>query len=212
MKKLVAEAAGTYGLVVCGTGAIALDASGTVALGVSGIALVFGGIVAAMIFLFAPVSGAHINPAVTIALALSGKFRPVLVLPYAAAQLGGAILASLTVKTAFPASLHLGATIPSGAVIIAFLLEFLLTFLLMIVILASAMRTRVQQAIVIGGVVGLEAFLAGPITGASMNPTRSIGPALVSGHMDHLWLYVLAPICGAMLAVMCWSKFVRTRT
>lgn len=201
MKLLLAELAGTFGLVFCGTTAVVLNEVTGGALGIVGIALVFGGIVFAMIKVFAPVSGAHLNPAVTLGLASAGRSRWSSVPGFIAAQLAGALLASLCVKCLFPANQHLGATIPSGAPWISFMLEIALTFILMLVILWSSRIDVVHPAIAIGGTVGLEALLAGPISGASMNPARSLGPAVVSGNLSFVPLYVVAPLLGALLAV-----------
>ena len=211
MKKLLSEALGTFGLVFFGTGAIVVDGETSAALGVAGIALVFGLAVCAMIRAFASISGAHLNPAVTIALTAWGRSPWALLLPYIGAQLTGAFLASLAVKAFFPQNQNLGATIPSGEPIISFALEVLLTFLLMLVILACAKRSVAFSCIAIGSVVGLEALLAGPICGASMNPARSIAPAIVSGQPHHLWLYIAAPVLGALMAVWLWRFAGRDR-
>lgn len=201
MKALLAELAGTFGLVFCGTTAVVLNDVTGGALGVAGIALVFGGIVFAMIMVFAPVSGAHLNPAVTVGLATAGRSSWSNVPGFIAAQLAGALLASVCVKCFFPASQHLGATLPSGAPWISFMLEIALTFILMLVILWSSRIDPVHPAIAIGGTVGLEALLAGPISGASMNPARSLAPAMVSGDLAFVPLYTAAPLLGALLAV-----------
>ncbi len=204
MRKPLAEAAGTYALVLCGTGAIAYDEVLGGTLGTIGIALAFGLIVATMVMVFAGVSGAHINPAVTIALATGDGVARARVFPYIGSQLIGALLASLTVRALFPSSVSLGATHPAGAAWISFALELLLTFLLMLVILVIAKRPRWLVALAVGGTVGLEAYLAGPLTGASMNPARSIAPAVITGNMEHLWIYIAAPIIGALAAVGTW--------
>ncbi len=201
MKKLVAEALGTFGLVLCGTGAIALDER-TGLLGVEGIALVFGLIVVAMVHAFAPISGAHINPAVTVALAAKGAFAWRSVLPYTSAQLTGALIASAVVKSSFPESVHLGATIPAIDPLWAFALEVSLTFLLMLVVLRTMSWEPLTASIALGATVGLEAFFAGPLTGASMNPARTMAPALVSGDPSYIVLYTSATVTGAVLAVL----------
>jgi len=203
MKKLLAEFLGTLGLVFAGTGAIIVNEQ-TAALGHAGIALTFGLIVLAMIYCFGDVSGAHLNPAVTIGFAAAGRSEWRTVPGYIAAQLLGALAASGLLKFLFPASAHLGATLPSGAVSQSFVLEIVLTFFLMLVVLSvstGAKEKGVTAAIAIGAVITLEAMFAGPICGASMNPARSLAPALVSGHLENVWLYLTAPVLGALLAI-----------
>lgn len=203
MKKYFAELTGTFILVFCGTGAIVInDVSGGV-ITHSGIALTFGLAVLAMIYSIGDISGAHMNPAVTIAFALSKKFPWNNVLPYCAAQITGAILASLILKLLFPSNQLLGSTLPHGSETQSFLLEFLLTFILMFVIFnvsSGAKEKGITAGIAIASVVALEAMFAGPICGASMNPARSIAPAIISGHVEHLWLYIVAPVSGAAFA------------
>lgn len=210
MKKWVAEALGTFGLVLCGTGAIALDER-TGLLGVGGIALAFGLIVCAMVLVFAPISGAHINPAVTVALAAKGAFAWRSVLPYTSAQLTGALCASAVVKLSFPESVHLGATMPSIDPPWAFALEAFLTFLLMLVVLRTMSWDRLTASMALGATVGLEAFFAGPLTGASMNPARTIAPALVSGDPSYIVLYTSATVTGALLAVLLARRGARNK-
>jgi aquaporin Z len=199
MKKYLAEFTGTFFLVLIGTGAIVVDQETGGKVTHAGISAAFGLAVLAMIILFGKISGAHINPAVTIALAINNSIEKKLVLPYLGAQITGALAASLALKFIFPANELLGTTLPSGSAMQSFWLEILLTFILMMVIL----RTKGIAAIVlIGLTVGLEAYFAGPICGASMNPARSLAPALVSGHLEHLWLYISAPIIGAVSALL----------
>ncbi len=204
MRKYIAELIGTFALVFCGTGAIVINQeSGGVVTHV-GIAITFGLIVMSMIYALGNVSGAHINPAVSIAFTVAGKFPARKLTPYIMAQLIGALLASGTLKLLFPANQYLGATIPAGNDMQSFVLEFLLTFFLMLVILNVAHGSKEQgmfAGLAIGGVVALEAMFAGPICGASMNPARSIGPALVSMNIESLWLYIVAPVAGASAAV-----------
>lgn len=200
MKKTAAEALGTFGLVLIGTGACVVDQETGGALGVSGIAIAFGLIVAAMIHVFGPLSGAHMNPAVTLALFFGKYVRASTVLPYIAAQCIGALGASLIVHVLFPANELLGATLPSGDPWVSFGIETLLTFSLMLVILAPRLRAKAVHSIFIGGTVLLAALFAGPISGASMNPARSLAPAVVSGHWEHLSIYIAAPVLGALLA------------
>lgn len=204
MNRYISEFIGTYALVFCGTGAIVIDQETVGAVSHAGVAITFGLIVTSMIYAFGNVSGAHINPAVSIAFALAKKFRPEELLPYIISQLSGAVLASLTLKYLFPANKLLGGTYPAGTDMQSFLLELLLTFFLMLVILKVAHGSKEQgmfAGLAIGGVVALEAMFAGPVCGASMNPARSVAPALVSGNLSSLWVYITAPIAGAVLAI-----------
>jgi len=205
MKRLFAEYLGTCGLVFAGTGAIVVDGA-TGAIGHCGVALTFGLIVLAMIYTVGDVSGAHLNPAVTIGFAVAGRFAWKGVPGYMGAQVAGALTASLLLRGLFPSDAMLGATLPRGAVAQSFVLEGVLTLFLMLTILSvstGAKEKGVTAGIAIGAVIGLEAMFAGPICGASMNPARSLGPALVSGHLEHLWVYLLAPVLGACAAVPC---------
>jgi aquaporin NIP len=209
LKPLFAEFIGTFALVFAGTGAIVVnDVSGGTVTHV-GIALTFGLVILAMIYTVGEISGAHFNPAVTSAFWLSGRFSSGMVLPYIASQCLGAFTASGVLRFLFPTDQLLGATLPAGigtqsADLQSFVLELILTFLLMFTILnvsTGAKEKGVTAGIAIGAVIGLEALFAGPISGASMNPARSLAPALVSGHLEHLWLYLTAPVAGAWLAV-----------
>lgn len=205
-KKAIAELVGTFALVFCGTGAIIIDqeTGGTVTH--VGVAITFGLIVLAMIYALGDISGAHINPAVTIAFMFSGRTEKTTTLIYICFQLVGALLASLTLKFLFPHNQNLGATIPSGSYMQSFILETILTFFLMFVILnvsTGAKEKGITAGIAVASVVGLEAMFAGPICGASMNPARSLAPAIISGNMEIIkcqWIYILAPIIGASLA------------
>jgi aquaporin Z len=204
MKKLVAEFIGTFALVFAGTGAIVIDDVTGGSITHVGIALTFGLVVLAMIYTIGDISGAHLNPAVTSAFWLSGRFSGQQVLPYVLAQCLGAIAASSILFFLFPTHGTLGATLPAGSDMQSFVLELILTLILMFVILnvsAGAKEKGVTAGIAVGAVIGLEAMFAGPICGASMNPARSLAPALVSGHLEHLWIYLAAPIIGACLAV-----------
>lgn len=203
LKKIAAEFLGTFILVFCGTGAIVINEVSGGVITHAGIAIVFGLVVLSMIHAFGDVSGAHLNPAVTIAFAASKKFPMKNVLPYVAFQIGGAVLASITLKILFPENALLGATLPSGSAQQSFILEIILTFILMLVIFrvsSGAKEKGITAGIAIASVVGLEAMFAGPICGASMNPARSLGPALISGHLEHVWIYIAAPVIGAILA------------
>lgn len=212
MKKLLAEAMGTCALVFCGTGAIALNEV-TGWLGGFGIAVVFGAVVYAMIRAVGSISGAHLNPAVTIGTCIAGRLQWRNALPYVLAQIIGAVVASWLVRALFPGSVLLGATMPSAGEWPSFGIEVFMSFLLMAVILAMSSapsRIAVYAALAIGTTVFLEAWLGGPFTGASMNPARSIGPALVSGQLDELWIYVLAPTVGMITAAALWTSAIRT--
>jgi aquaporin Z len=202
-QKFWAESVGTFALVFCGTGAVVIDqvSGGTVTH--TGVALTFGLIVTAMIYTFGSVSGAHLNPAVTLAFWSTGQFAGRQVAPYLVAQCTGALAASAALRYLFPTATTLGQTLPAGSDGQSFVLELVLTFLLMLVVVRVALgapEVRPLAGLVIGGVVLLEAQFAGPICGASMNPARSLGPALVSGQLGHLWIYLTAPVAGAVLA------------
>ena len=202
-KKYVAEALGTFFLVFAGTGAIVINQVSGGAVTHPGIALTFGLIVLAMIYTVGEISGAHLNPAVTLGFWAARRFPKEAVVPYILSQCGGAILASLLMHFLFPYNQTLGATLPKGSASQSFVLEFVLTFLLMWVVLnvsTGAKEKGITAGIVVGSVICLEAMFAGPICGASMNPARSLAPALVSAHMQHLWIYFAAPIAGALAA------------
>lgn len=197
----IAEGVGTFGLVFAGTGAVVIDAVTNGGVTHVGIAVTFGLIIFAMISAVGHISGAHFNPAVTIAFAAAGHFPRRRVVPYLVGQVGGALLASLLVRAMFGNVAHLGATLPHGSDGQSFVLETVLTFFLMFVTFSVATDARAvtqAAAFAIGGTVGLEAMFAGPISGASMNPARSLAPALVGGTFSSLWLYILAPVIGAV--------------
>lgn len=208
MRKYASESTGTFALVFCGTGAIIIDQQYVGSVTHVGVAITFGLIVMSMIYSLGNISGAHLNPAVSIAFTIARRF-PARQLPgYIIGQLMGALLASFTLKFLFPANILLGATMPAGTELQSFVLELILTFFLMLVILNVAVGSKEQgmfAGLAIGAVVGLEAMFAGPVCGASMNPARSIAPALASGHLEHLWIYLAAPIAGAVLAVPVWK-------
>jgi aquaporin Z len=205
---LFAEFFGTFSLVFAGTGAIVIDQTTSGGVTHVGIALTFGLIVMAMIYTLGDISGAHLNPAVTLGFVLARRFPMKSAPAYLTAQIAGALVASTLLRLLFPASESLGATIPRGSPFQSLILETILTFILMLTILAvsSGPKERgITAGIAIGGVIALEALFAGPISGASMNPARSLAPALISGHLKDLWVYMLAPITGAALAVPCHS-------
>lgn len=202
LRELWSELIGTFFLVFAGTGAIIshhASVDGHVA-----IALTFGLVVMALIYTLGEVSGAHFNPAVTLGFALGGRFPWPKVVCFLSAQTIGALLASATLRGLFPLEKGLGETMPAGSEAQSFLLEMILTWFLMLTILSvscGAKEKGITAGLAIGSVIGLEALFAGPICGASMNPIRSLAPAVVSGHLEHLWLYLVAPILGAALAV-----------
>ena len=207
MKKPLSEFLGTFAMVFAGTGAIVINQHSGGVIGHAGIAMVFGLIVLAMIYTFGDISGAHLNPAVTLGFAAAGRFPLKEVPIYITAQLAGAFAASFILKFLFPENLTLGATLPTGSVSQSFILEVILTTILMLVILSVSTGSKekgITAGIAIGAVVALEAMFAGPVSGASMNPARSLAPAIVSGHFQHLWLYLVATILGALIAVPLW--------
>jgi aquaporin NIP len=208
MKKYYAEILGTFALVFCGTGAIIINQESAGVITHPGIAFTFGLVVMVMIYALGPISGAHLNPAVTIAFTVAKRFPLKEVLPYLLSQAVGAFAASLTLKLLFARNEFLGATMPAGTEVQSFTLEVILTFFLMLVIINVATGSKEQgmfAGLAIGSTVLLEAMFAGPICGASMNPIRSIAPAIVSGHVEHLWIYIVAPVIGAMLAIAVWK-------
>ena len=203
------EAIGTFALVFAGCGAIVANQVDGGTLGTVGIAIVFGLVIMAMIYAGGHLSGAHYNPAVTVAFVIGRHFPRRDAAAYVGAQVGGAILAALVLLSVWTdAPANLGATAPSVGTGSALVYEVILTAFLMFVITAVATDARAvgaAAAIAIGGTVGLDALFGGPVTGASMNPARSIGPALVAGHLEHLWIYIVAPLAGAALGVLAYS-------
>lgn len=207
MKKYTAEFIGTFALVFCGTGAIIIDQQTAHAITNTGIAATFGLIIMCMIYTLGDISGAHLNPAVSIAFVLSGRFAVKELFPYVISQTAGAVAASLILRFLFPTHELLGTTLPAGPPMQSFVLEFLLTFFLMLVIIHVATGSKEQgmfAGMAVGAIVGLEAMFAGPLCGASMNPARSFAPAIVSGHTEFLWIYLIATPLGAMSAIPLW--------
>ena len=218
MRKGVAELIGTFALVFCGTGAIVIDQQTGGAVTHVGVAITFDLIVLAMIYALGDISGAHLNPAVSIAFMASGRMKGKDTLNYIAWQLAGAFIASLSLQLLFPQNHNLGVTMPAGSDMQSFILETILTFFLMFVIMnvsTGAKEKGITAGIAVASVVGLEAMFAGPICGASMNPARSIAPAAVSGNMQlitHQWIYIAGPILGACLAVFAFNFIKNTNS
>jgi MIP family channel proteins len=210
LRRAVAEGIGTFALVFVGCGAIVTDAERGGALGTVGIALVFGLVILAAIAALGHVSGAHFNPAVTLSFWLTRHLPARDAGLYAAAQVAGAVLAALALWVVWPdRPADLGATVPSIAGGRALLLEALMSALLMLVIVSVATDTRAQgapAAIAIGATVALDAMFGGPLTGASMNPARSIGPALVAGEWERFWVYLAGPLAGAPLGALAYQR------
>lgn len=208
LKKYLSEFIGTFILVFCGTGAIIINEVSGGSVTHVGISLTFGLVVLALIYALGDVSGAHFNPAVTIGFFLAGRFEAKQILPYIISQLAGAVAASLVLKVLFPLNKNLGSTIPAGGYMQSFILEIILMFILMFVILRVAHGSKEKgmfAGIAIGSVIALEALLAGPVSGASMNPARSFGPAIISGNLESLYIYLTAPLIGAILSVFLWK-------
>jgi MIP family channel proteins len=217
-RRLAAEGLGTFALVFFGVGAIMVDANGG-DLGKLGIALAFGLAITTMIYALGHISGAHFNPAVSFAFALGRHFPWQLVGAYWLAQSAGALAAALLLRASLGNVADVGATMPSGSDAQSFLWEIVLTFFLMLVIMAVATDTRAvgeAAAIAVGATVALCALVGGPVSGASMNPARSLGPALAAGDLDALWIYLLAPLVGASLGALVYlflrGESTRTRS
>jgi aquaporin Z len=204
-RKLVAECFGTFALVFAGTGAIVVDATSGGQVTHVGVSLTFGLVVLAMIYAVGDVSGAHLNPAVTLGFVIAGRFPRRQAIPYVVAQTAGAFLASGLLRVCFPSESALGATVPTGSVFQSFIFEVVLTLVLMVVILSVATGGKERgllAGVAIGSVIAFEALFAGPVSGASMNPVRSLAPAVFSGNLTHLWIYLVASPLGAALAVI----------
>ncbi|MBL7648530.1 MAG: aquaporin [Candidatus Hydrogenedentes bacterium] len=205
MRAYLSEALGTFVLVFVGTGAVIANGYSDGAVTLLGISVAFGLVVLAMVYALGDISGAHINPAVTLGLWLAGRVSPAIVLPYIVSQCLGAIAASLLLRIIFGMDYGLGATAPSQSAFQAFAMEGVTTFILMLVILCvtvGAKEKGITAGLVIGAVVTFDIIIAGPISGASMNPARSLGPALAAFNLGSLWLYILAPCLGASAAAL----------
>ncbi len=206
MNKYTAEFFGTAFLVFAGCGAIIVNDLFGQVLGHLGVSMVFGLIVMAVIYSIGNVSGAHINPAVTIGFWAAKRIKFKEVPLYVLSQILGALLAAGVLKFLFFEHQTLGSTLPMTGIQTVFVMEVTLSFMLMFVILnvsVGHLEKGIMAGAAIGGIIALEALIGGPISGASMNPARSIGPALVSGNLQYLWLYILAPIVGTVLAAPC---------
>jgi aquaporin NIP len=208
-RRAAAEGLAAFALVFAGCGAIIADASYGGALGTVGVALVFGLVIMVMVYATGHLSGAHINPSVTLAFTMTRHFPAREAAAYIAAQLAGAVAAALALLAVWPdAPANLGATLPSVGAGSALVYELLMTAFLMFVIMAVATDTRAvgaAAAIAIGGVIGLDALFGGPVTGASMNPARSFGPALASGQWTDFWVYLVGPVAGAGLGALAYQ-------
>ena len=210
MKKYLAEFLGTFLLVFCGTGAIVINEMSGGFLTQAGIALVFGLVVASVILVIGDQSGAHINPSVTLAFFIHKRLPAKQAVSYIIYQLAGGISASFLLQFLFPTSSSPGSTATSVSSLQLFVLEGTMSFILMLVILGVSQRakiTGIPAAVSVGTVVMLETFFALPLTGASMNPARSLAPALITGTWTNLWIYILAPVTGMALAVTAWRLF-----
>ena len=203
MNKLVSEFMGTFSLVFVGCGAIVVNDLYGGVLGHFGISIVFGLIIMAMIYSVGNVSGAHLNPAVTIGFYSVKRINLKQTILYIISQILGSIVASIFLKILFLSHQNLGTTKPSGNILTSFIIETILTFLLMFVIINVSTGHKekgIMAGVSIGGFITLAALMGGPVSGASLNPARSIGPSLISGNMSNLWIYIIAPILGAVLA------------
>ncbi|MBA2764693.1 MAG: MIP family channel protein [Thermoleophilaceae bacterium] len=207
-RRAAAEGLAAFALVFAGCGAIITEAE-TGSLGAVGVALVFGLVITVMVYATGHLSGAHINPAVTIAFTLSRHFPGRDALAYIIAQVAGAIAAAFALLSVWPAKpASLGATVPTIDIGGALVYEVVMTAILMFVILAVATDVRAVgtgAAIAIGGTIGLDALFGGPLTGASMNPARSLGPALASGQWQNFWVYLVGPIVGAAVGAAAYQ-------
>ena len=201
--RYIAEVIGTFTLVFAGCGAIVVNDLFGGVLGHIGVCMVFGLVVMAMVYATGNISGAHINPAVTLGFFFAGRLSGSQILPYIVSQLVGAVAAAGVLRLMFPEHATLGATLPAVGLIPAFTMEVLLSFILMFVVLnvsTGHMEKGIMAGVAVGGTVALNAMFGGPLTGASMNPARSLGPALLSQNLDTLWIYLSAPVVGTFLA------------
>lgn len=201
--RYMAEGMATFALVFAGCGAIVVDQAFSGVVGHVGVSFAFGLVVMAMIYAVGNISGAHLNPAVTLGFMFAGRLERRVVVPYIASQVAGGLAAALLLRFLFPQNASLGATVPAVGPLRAFVMEVILSFILMFVILnvsTGHMEKGIMAGVAVGGTIALEALVGGPVTGASMNPARSLAPALVSGELTSLWIYLVAPVVGAGLA------------
>lgn len=213
IKKYIAEFIGTFFLLFVGTGAIIVNQLSNNSLGHIGIASSFGFVIVVLIYACGHISGAHFNPAVTIAFSAAQKFDKGQIIPYISSQLLGALSASVLLRVLFGNLYHMGGTFPSlpvghNLIVVSFIIEFIFTFFLMFVIMSVATDCRAEGSfagVAIGLTVFIGAIVAGPISGGSFNPARSIAPAVVSGNLDHLWLYIISPVLGAICAALLYN-------
>lgn len=212
--KYFAEAIGTFALVFCGTGAVMINELTQGSIAHAGIAMTFGGIVMLMVYTFGRISGAHINPAVTIGTAIARKIPVMHAIPYILSQLAGAFAASALLSAMFPENQTLGTTLPAGGNWPSFVLEAIFTFILMIVIFEVTSRAELipVTGIAIGSTILVGALVAGPVSGGSFNPARSIAPAILSGQLQSLWIYIIAPVLGTCTAAWLWPYFQKARS
>lgn len=211
-KRLLSEIIGTYILIFTGCGAVMVNEISGGAIGHLGISLIFGLAVIAIVYALGEISGAHINPAVTLGFWARKEFETKLVLPYIIAQCLGATLASWSLHLILPEAVTMGETLPAGTEMQSFVLEVIITFILMFIILQVAIGSKEQglmAGLAIGLAVALLAGFAGPISGASMNPARSFGPAILAGDLSFMWLYTGGPVIGAGLAAIVSYVFKR---
>ncbi|MFM2305946.1 MAG: hypothetical protein RLZZ367_615 [Bacteroidota bacterium] len=204
MKRYLSEALGTFILIFVGTGCVVVNQQTQGALGLPGIAAVWGLLIIALIYAFGDISGTHLNPAVTVAFAVDKRFEWKEVPAYLGSQFAGALAGSMALHVLFPDNSTLGVTQPSGSVAQAFVMELIMTFILMIVILrvsVGAKEKGITAGIAIGGTVWLLVLFGGPICGTSLNPTRSLAPAIITGNFNAIWLYLTAPFAGTLTAV-----------
>lgn len=196
-------------MVFCGTGAVIVNEFSEGALGLVGISFAFGIIVSSVIYIFGSISGAHINPAITIALLIAKLTSKIDAIFYISAQISGAFLASFLLQVMFPENLTLGATVPSGEILPSFLIELILTFFLILTVFGVTSKKEFSSitGLIIGLLVTAIILFAGPISGGSFNPARSMAPAIVSGNLSALWVYLLAPTLGAIIASFVWKIF-----
>jgi aquaporin NIP len=208
LKRAVAESIGTFGIVFFGCGAIMVAERFPGMISPAGISVAFGLVVMAMIYTLGHISGAHFNPAVTLAFAITRHFPFRSVLLYWCAQCLGSLVGVSILYLILPYGVGYGETVPHVPILQAFMWEVILTFTLMFVVMGVAKDSRAVgtlAGLVIGATVSLTAFVGGPITGDSMNPARSLGPAILSGRVDVLWLYILAPMIGAVLGSLTYQ-------